>query len=151
MRIEEAGKILGQMYESAAKGEKAVSVHLFGIDYADHIGDIPAHKIAVEAGLPESYGTEISKGIKLADYVQRQTGTRSMTIDEAAQILADMYTGAKDGETAVMVHLFAIKYADRIRNMPLRELTEKAGIKKSWGTEIRKGINLAKYVEPRMP
>ncbi|MEQ1935306.1 MAG: hypothetical protein ABL962_15710 [Fimbriimonadaceae bacterium] len=57
-----------------------------------------------------------------------------------------MYLNAPKGEQAVHVHLFGIKYADQVDGMPLKELAIEAGIPASYGTEIRKGINLAKYV-----
>jgi hypothetical protein len=70
MQIKEASKILAEMYAKAAKKEKAVSIHLFGIKYADQIRDMSAKEIVVGAGLPESYKTEIRKGINLAKYVE---------------------------------------------------------------------------------
>ena len=58
------------MYQDAPPKEKALSIHLFGIKYADQIRDMSAKDIAVGAGLPESYKTEIRKGINLAKYVE---------------------------------------------------------------------------------
>ena len=58
------------MYREALPGEKALSIHLFAIKYADQIRDMSAKDIAVGAGLPESYKTEIRKGINLAKYVE---------------------------------------------------------------------------------
>jgi hypothetical protein len=47
-------------------------IHLFGIKYAHEIKDINVSMkaIAKAAGIPESYGTEISKGEKLAEFVR---------------------------------------------------------------------------------
>lgn len=70
MQINEASKILAQMYRDAPEGEKVISIHLFGIKYADQIRNIPAKEIAIGAELQESYGTEIRKGINLAKYVE---------------------------------------------------------------------------------
>jgi 5-methylcytosine-specific restriction protein B len=71
MRIDEASKILAQMYaHGAATGEKAVSIHLFGIKYANEIRDMSAKEIVIGADLPKSYKTEIRKGINLAKYVE---------------------------------------------------------------------------------
>jgi len=67
-----------------------------------------------------------------------------MKIGDAAAILKKAYFGAPKGEQAVQVHLFGIKYADQIDGMPLKELAIQAGISETYGTEIRKGINLAK-------
>ena len=76
MQIGEASKILAQMYRGALPGEKVVAVHLFGIMNADQIRNIPAKQIAVRADLPESYGTEIRKGINLAKYVEVRRQSR---------------------------------------------------------------------------
>jgi hypothetical protein len=69
-----------------------------------------------------------------------------MMIEDAAKILARMYSTAPDREKAMQVHLFGIKYAEHIDGMPLQELAGRAGIPESYGTEIRKGINLARHV-----
>jgi len=58
------------MYEEALPKEKVVSIHLFAIKYADEIRDMSAKDIVVGAELPESYKTEIRKGINLAKYVE---------------------------------------------------------------------------------
>ena len=58
------------MYREALEGEKVIAIHLFGIKYADQIRDMSAKDIVVGAGLPESYPTEIRKGINLAKYVE---------------------------------------------------------------------------------
>ncbi len=73
MKSELASK-LKSMYENAKKGEAVAMIHLFGIKYADEIkeNNISCKTIAMEAGIKESYGTEISKGVKLAKYVQEK-------------------------------------------------------------------------------
>lgn len=71
----------------------------------------------------------------------------TMTLDDAAKILANMYReGAARRETATHVHLFGIKYAEQLDGMPLTEVTARAGISDTYKTEIRKGMNLARYV-----
>lgn len=70
-----------------------------------------------------------------------------MTYDEAASILKKMYDGAQRGEQALKIHLFAIKYANEIENLTPAEIAERAGLSRSYGVEINKGRNLAKYVE----
>jgi hypothetical protein len=70
-------------------------------------------------------------------------------VEEAARILSDMYKKALQKEKALSIHLFGVMYANEIRNIPSASLALRAGLKKSYGTEIRKGINLAKYVEIR--
>ena len=68
-----------------------------------------------------------------------------MTIDEASSILKAMYNDPVT-DKAVSVHLFGIRHAREIDGMPLQEIAVRAGISKNYGTEIRKGINLAHYV-----
>lgn len=68
-----------------------------------------------------------------------------MTIDEAATKLKAMYNDPAT-DKAVAVHLFGVRYAREIDGMPLQEIAVRAGISKNYGTEIRKGINLARYV-----
>ena len=70
-----------------------------------------------------------------------------MLIEEASKILARKYRKAPDGEKVLSIHLFGIKYADEIRDMSLKDIVDRAGLPKSYKTEVRKGIKLAKYVE----
>lgn len=72
MSLKELGDRLKEMYENAAKGEAVAMIHLFGIKYAQEIISSKASKkeIAKAAGIHESYGTEISKGIKLSKHVK---------------------------------------------------------------------------------
>jgi hypothetical protein len=71
MTLEELGKILHEMYFASDEGESVAMIHLFGVKYAREIADLGVSKksIAKAAGLPESYGTELNKGVKLAKYV----------------------------------------------------------------------------------
>ena len=69
MNIETASKLLATMYRNAPSGKKAAAVHLFGIKYADEIRNMSTKDIAIGADLPESYKTEINKGINLAEFV----------------------------------------------------------------------------------
>lgn len=71
-----------------------------------------------------------------------------MTISELGKVLNEMYSTALDGEAVVMIHLFGIKYADFIQESGIssKDIAIAADINESYGTEIRKGVNLAKYV-----
>lgn len=68
MTIGEAARLLRAMYDDPKTG-RAVSVHLFGIRYADELRGMNANEVAARAEIPESYATEIRKGMKLAEYV----------------------------------------------------------------------------------
>ncbi len=71
MKTTELGQKLKEMYDKAPHGEAVAMIHLFGIKFSEDIKESNASfkEIAVAAGIGESYGTEISKGAKLAKYV----------------------------------------------------------------------------------
>ena len=70
-----------------------------------------------------------------------------MDIDQLAQELRRMYNRAPEGDRVAMIHLFAIKRADEIRNMSTPEIARRAGLSRSYATEISKGRRLARYVD----
>jgi len=67
----ELSKILKEMYNTAPKGDSTAMIRVFGIKYAKELSNcgVPMTEIAKEA-ISESYHAEISKGIRLAKYVQ---------------------------------------------------------------------------------
>lgn len=67
----ELGHILKEMYHKAPEGYKAANIHLFGVKYASIIlaNHLSVNGIISAAGLSASYKTELSKGIKLSEYV----------------------------------------------------------------------------------
>ena len=71
MTLNELGQKLSDMYNNAPSGDSVAMIHLFGIKYASEInrGGYSKKEIANSANIPESYGTEISKGVKLSKYV----------------------------------------------------------------------------------
>lgn len=70
MTIDEAAKILREMYDhGATKSEAATFVHLLGIKYADQIDGMSLPELAARAGISVNYKTEMHKGRKLAKYV----------------------------------------------------------------------------------
>lgn len=71
MTLQQLGEKLSQIYFESKDGETAAMVHLFGIKYASEIIESGASMkaIAKAAGIRESYGTEISKGVKLSKFV----------------------------------------------------------------------------------
>jgi len=74
-----------------------------------------------------------------------------MNIQELGEKLHDMYFNSEDGEAVAMIHLFAIKYADEIlaSGESMKAIATTANIQESYGTEISKGVKLAKYVVPK--
>lgn len=69
--LDQLGMTLRRMYDSAPQGDKTTQIHLFGIKYAADIqaADVTAREIVLAAGMQKSYATEVSKGIRLAKYV----------------------------------------------------------------------------------
>jgi len=72
MKTSELGRVLKEMYKSAPEGEAVTMIHLFGIKYAEIIisSEFTAREIVTEAGLNDSYATEVRKGIKISRYVK---------------------------------------------------------------------------------
>ena len=72
MTVSELTAELRAMYQNASPGEAVCMIHLFGIKFANEIRECSAtpNDIAKSAANHESYGTEISKGVRLARYVQ---------------------------------------------------------------------------------
>lgn len=71
MNNRELGGKLREMYTNASKGEAVAMIHLFGIKYAAEINNSVCSKkeIIKASGISESYLTELTKGVKLAEYV----------------------------------------------------------------------------------
>ena len=70
-----------------------------------------------------------------------------MQINQVSKILAEMYENAKPKEQLLAIHLFGIKFADELERLSANEIALKAKSFKSYGTEIRKGMRLAKHVK----
>lgn len=73
MQVERLGQLLKQELAKAADRDRAATIHLFGIRYADEIGSA-ATRVAEAAEISPKYGTEIRKGMKLAKYVEIKSG-----------------------------------------------------------------------------
>lgn len=72
-----------------------------------------------------------------------------MEIIDLASKLREMYDeGEKNKEQVSMIHLFGIKYASVIEEnkYSINEILRYAQMRESYHTEIRKGMNLSKYV-----
>ncbi len=69
-----------------------------------------------------------------------------MTTEELVRALRDAVLGAEEGNKVVAIHLFGIRYAEPLDGRNLTELVVRAGLGKSWATEIRKGVRLAEFV-----
>ena len=70
-----------------------------------------------------------------------------MELQELADRLREMYDTAPYGEKVVRLHLFGIIYAEELSRFSPDAVVKRAGIPNSYGSEVHKGRNLAKYVE----
>ena len=71
MSIAELGAILGGMYNSVPMEDAGVMIRLFGIKYAAEIKkeNYSNEEIMKASGISEVYLNELSKGVKLSQYV----------------------------------------------------------------------------------
>ena len=71
MTLNELATKLSEMYNNAPKGDSVAMIHLFGIKYAKEIKESEYSKkdIIQQSGINASYLTELTKGVKLAEYV----------------------------------------------------------------------------------
>lgn len=70
-----------------------------------------------------------------------------MTIDDAAKVLARRYQQAEKGQKVTQLYLFGIEYADQIESFSMSDLAIRAGLSKTFGTELNKAVNLAQFVK----
>ena len=63
---------LREMYDGAKRNGAACQVHLFGIKYAKELQECgcPLKDIVQQSGISMGYLSEVSKGVKLAQYVE---------------------------------------------------------------------------------
>ncbi|MFT4743015.1 MAG: hypothetical protein ACI91Z_000989 [Yoonia sp.] len=59
-------------WHQAGEKKVALSIHLFGIDFAHQLKGHRIEDICIGAEVPKSYGTEIRKGIRLSEFVERK-------------------------------------------------------------------------------
>ena len=55
--------------EAALKGGRVLAIHLFGIEHAERLKATALKSLAEQAGLGESFATELRKGVRLAEFV----------------------------------------------------------------------------------
>jgi RNase adaptor protein for sRNA GlmZ degradation len=72
-----------------------------------------------------------------------------MTVDELANALKERYEQAGKREVVLAIHLFGIKYARELDGHSINDVAELGTGHRSYGTEFRKGMRLAQYVNLR--
>jgi hypothetical protein len=72
-----------------------------------------------------------------------------MTEHELGKILKEKYDNAPSQEHVAQIHLFGIQYASHILASKFSSLSiiTESGLPKSYATELRKGVNLSKYLK----
>lgn len=60
---------LREAYRDAPEGDVMLRIHLFGIRFAEQLEGVNLKELADAAEVPESFATEIRKGMRLADHV----------------------------------------------------------------------------------
>ena len=70
-----------------------------------------------------------------------------MEMMEAARMLRHVHQNAPQGKKVVYVHLFGIRYADELRDLPCARLIDLADVPTSYYMELWRARNLAEYVE----
>jgi hypothetical protein len=71
VNLDQLGMTLRGMYDSAPQGVKTTSIHFFGVKYASEIrdGGFTPREVVHTSGINASYVTELSKGMRLSNYV----------------------------------------------------------------------------------
>jgi len=67
--VDDLAKRLAAAYNGAAKSEKVVQIHLFGIQHASVLGSVSLPDLLGRAGMPASYKTELRNGMRLSRFV----------------------------------------------------------------------------------
>ena len=70
-----------------------------------------------------------------------------MIADQLTEALRAECNGAPAGDKVVRITLFGIQHAGLLKSVNVHDLAEQAGIGRASGTELRKGIRLADYVQ----
>jgi 5-methylcytosine-specific restriction protein B len=70
LQIPQLANILSERVRKAERGERVTQIHLFGIEFADHISSA-ATMVVKASEIDNSFVIEVGKGMKLARYVKR--------------------------------------------------------------------------------
>ena len=62
-----------------------------------------------------------------------------MDASEAADILREMYRGARKGEMVDQIHLFGVKYAKPLQGLSLPDVVSRAGLPSTYVTGDKQG------------
>lgn len=71
----------------------------------------------------------------------------SGAVEHLASQLKAAYAAAPKDRKVVCIHLFGIEHAVALASVSKHDVAERAGLSRSYGTELNKAVNLAAYVE----
>lgn len=115
------GKILKDMYENAPEKDQVAKIHLFGIEYANLIkkNKVKVRDIAIEAGISETYITEINKGIRLSKYVCKREDLGELRENRVIKGINKIYFGAPGtGKSRYVNKLYYNDFTKRVTFHP---------------------------------
>jgi hypothetical protein len=69
-QVDDLARELKASYVAAPRSEKVVQIHLFGIRRAAALRNVSLPDLLARAGMPDSYKTELRKGMRLAPFVR---------------------------------------------------------------------------------
>lgn len=69
-QVDELARELRSRYTGAPRSDEVVQIHLFGIRRAGALKNVSLPEVLAGAGMPDSYKTELRKGMRLAPHVQ---------------------------------------------------------------------------------
>jgi hypothetical protein len=69
-----------------------------------------------------------------------------VTTEQLISVLRNRYETADKREVALAIHLFGIEFCGHLDGQPVTLIAESGTGHKSYATEIRKGMKLAKFV-----
>ncbi len=143
MNIEKLASILKNNYTNASKGNKVCAIHAFGIQYANEIkeNNYSVTEIIRKSELNESYSTELSKAIKLYNYME---STNQITTNETEQEFINKLPWCEIAAIAMYKNDKNYKYTPaEVKKLPF--VLQAKEIKKadtpSIGTELRECSN----------
>lgn len=67
--VDDLARELKARYQGAPSREQVVQIHLFGIQRAEALESVSLAELLSKAGMPDSYKTELRKGIRLSEHV----------------------------------------------------------------------------------
>jgi hypothetical protein len=69
----ELGKILKKDYENAKPKQQVISIYLFSIHFNNEIKYAGIKEVIEQSGIPNTYTSEVSKGVRLSQFVSINT------------------------------------------------------------------------------